>query len=298
MSERYLLCTDLDRTLLPNGLQPESACARPLFRKLVSHPEVHLAYVSGRSLELVLQAIAKWDLPRPDFILGDVGSSIYEQAGQHREIANPAGSETRPDQWRRLEQWDREIASDWNGSSVIDIVTLLAPVDGLVLQEKHKQTRFKVSYYVAPQVDDKAMRQQMQTILANAGIRASLIWSIDEAEQLGLLDVLPASATKRHAIEFLMRQQHFNPGETVFADDSGNDLPVLVSPVQSVLVANATVEVQNQAVQEAEASGQAAALYVARGNYLGMNGNYSAGILEGFVHYIPQAENWLQEASP
>ena len=92
MSERYLLCTDLDRTLLPNGLQPESACARPLFRKLVSHPEVHLAYVSGRSLELVLQAIAKWDLPRPDFILGDVGSSIYEQAGQHRAARSSAAT--------------------------------------------------------------------------------------------------------------------------------------------------------------------------------------------------------------
>ena len=35
------------------------------------------------------------------------------------------------------------------------------------------------------------------------------------------------------------------------------------------------------------------ALYIARGGFMGMNGNYSAGILEGFVHFIPQAAAWL-----
>ncbi len=36
-----------------------------------------------------------------------------------------------------------------------------------------------------------------------------------------------------------MRQQGFDDGNTVFAGDSGNDVPVLVSAVPSVLVANA-----------------------------------------------------------
>jgi len=35
-------------------------------------------------------------------------------------------------------------------------------------------------------------------------------------------------------------------------------------------------------------------LYLAQGNFMGMNGNYSAGILEGVVHYIPQTENWIR----
>ena len=38
-----LICTDLDRTLLPNGSQPESPLARPRFRALAARPEVSIA---------------------------------------------------------------------------------------------------------------------------------------------------------------------------------------------------------------------------------------------------------------
>ena len=42
MPKRILICTDLDRTLLPNGKQPESPGARAAFTRLVSRPEVTL----------------------------------------------------------------------------------------------------------------------------------------------------------------------------------------------------------------------------------------------------------------
>lgn len=35
---RLLLCTDLDRTLLPNGSEPESEQARKKFSQLAEHP--------------------------------------------------------------------------------------------------------------------------------------------------------------------------------------------------------------------------------------------------------------------
>ena len=38
----------------------------------------------------------------------------------------------------------------------------------------------------------------------------------------------------------------------------------------------------------AEAFGNSEALYLAKGGFLGMNGNYSAGILEGVAHYHPK----------
>ncbi|MCW9030062.1 MAG: haloacid dehalogenase, partial [Gammaproteobacteria bacterium] len=34
-------------------------------------------------------------------------------------------------------------------------------------------------------------------------------------------------------------------------------------------------------------------LYIAQGNFFGMNGNYSAGLLEGVVHYMPIVQEWL-----
>jgi len=43
---------------------------------------------------------------------------------------------------------------------------------------------------------------EMRRLLALHAIRAELIYSGDESERIGLLDVLPASATKFHVVEF------------------------------------------------------------------------------------------------
>jgi hydroxymethylpyrimidine pyrophosphatase-like HAD family hydrolase len=102
------------------------------------------------------------------------------------------------------------------------------------------------------------------------------------------LDVLSARATKLHAVKFLMQHQGFNYTNTVFAGDSGNDLLILASEIQSVLVANADRDVVEQAKTQALQQGTIAALYLAQGGFLGMNGNYSAGILEGIAHYHPE----------
>jgi len=76
--KRFLLCTDLDRTLIPNGAEPESPSARERFRQLAGHEEITLAYVSGRHKALIEQAIAEFDLPLPDFAIADVGTTIYQ----------------------------------------------------------------------------------------------------------------------------------------------------------------------------------------------------------------------------
>ena len=41
-------------------------------------------------------------------------------------------------------------------------------------------------------------------------------------------------------------------------------------------------------------SGLAEALYVARGGFFGLNGNYRGGMLEGIAHFHPQVTQWLQ----
>ncbi len=138
--------------------------------------------------------------------------------------------------------------------------------------------------------DAQKLIGDMNVQLQQAGIKANLIWSIDELAGIGLLDILPASANKLHAIHFLMQQQGFGHENTVFAGDSGNDLDVLLSDIPAVLVANADDEVKSQAAKAHQET-----LYLARGGYLGMNGNYSAGILEGVAHYRPDIDAWLRE---
>ncbi len=277
MTERLLICTDLDRTLLPNGNQPESPSARHRFAQLCARPEVSLAFVSGRHRKLVLDAINEYQIPVPDFVIGDVGTTIYSVQDNH---------------WQTWQSWFDEIAPDWGGLTHSDLKDLLADLEGLQLQETEKQNRFKLSYYAPPELDTQQVLGEMERRLNAHQVKASLIWSVDETIPIGLIDVLPASASKLHAVEFLIQQQDFSRQNTVFAGDSGNDLPVLVSPVHSVLVANAISEVREQALRLATEQSTLDALYLARGDFKDMNGNYSAGILEGVAHYIPETIHW------
>lgn len=276
---RILLCSDLDRTLLPNGPQPESPQARPRLRRLAERPEITLAYVTGRHKALLREAIDEYGLPEPDFAIGDVGTTLYAVDA---------------DEWKRWEHWDRAIAPDWNGLSREVLAKALTGFDDLRLQEPEKQNTYKLSYYAPASLDQNHVLTEVRQRLDKLKVKTRLIWSVDETTDTGLLDVLPASASKLHAIEFLMREQGFDPEFTVFAGDSGNDLPVLCSPIQSVLVANAIEEVRQEAVREAAASGNADALYLAKGGFLDMNGNYAAGALEGLAHYVPETLEWLE----
>lgn len=282
MATEILLCSDLDRTLLPNGPQSESPQARPLLRALAKRPEMTVAYVTGRHLELLQKAVADYDLPVPRYAIGDVGTTLYEVVDGR---------------WTRWQPWSDEIASDWKGRSHDDLQDLFSDIDLLRLQEPKKQNTFKLSYYADTHIDSRSLLERMQKRIDDEGIRASLIWSIDEAEDKGLLDVLPKHATKRHAIDFLMKRRSFPDDLTVFAGDSGNDLPVLTSGLQAVLVRNAIDEVRTEALQRVREGGFENRLYLARGGLLGMNGNYAAGVLEGLVHFLPDTLEWLQAAA-
>ncbi|MGA8863776.1 MAG: HAD-IIB family hydrolase [Gallionella sp.] len=269
----FLLCTDLDRTLIPNGKQTESPKAMERFRQLVNRREVTLVYVTGRHRELIEQAIAEFGLPRPDYAIAGVGTTIYR--------IDTAG-------WRQSDEWDAQIAPDWQGLTHDELYSWLSVFPALRLQEKEKQNRHKLSFYVPPETDAKKLLGEMDARLKYAEIKANLIWSIDQKAGVGLLDVLPASANKLHAIRFLMQQQDFGVEDTIFAGDSGNDLDVLLSSIPAVLVANADDEIKELAEQAHKDT-----LYIAGGGYLGMNGNYSAGILEGIAHYHPDVDAWL-----
>jgi len=279
MSLRLLLATDLDRTLLPNGIQPESPRARERFCALAALGGVTIAYVSGRHRRLVEAAIAEYALPTPRFVVADVGTSVYR--------IDDDGC------WRDRPEWQEDIARDWGDASHADLARRLADLPALRLQEPARQGRLKLSYEVSLDTDRATLLAAVGERLAAGGVRTGVVWSVDETIGIGLLDVLPARATKLHAVEFLMRETGSGLSSTVFAGDSGNDIEALASAVPAVLVANATDEVRAQALDQARRHGHHEALYLARGGFLGMNGNYAAGILEGVAHFHPAIDQWL-----
>ena len=284
-----LLCSDLDRTLVPNGRVPESSVARALLRTLVERQILDVCYVSGRSIPLIREAIQEFSLPIPQVVIGDVGATIADvNTDTDTDIDKP---------WPTWSAWHEHLAEDWQGRDAWALLGVLEPLTarlGIRPQEDAHQNTFKLSYYT-PNPFDKTQLEVLEDDLQQHGFASRLIWSVDEATNTGLLDVLPARASKFHAIEFFLArhplgQQH-PLDSVVFAGDSGNDLAALTSHLNAVLVANAAADVREQAQHDVE---DKQTLYLARGDFLGLNGNYSAGVLEGLAHYHPDLRNVMQ----
>jgi HAD superfamily hydrolase (TIGR01484 family) len=267
--------------LLPNGPQEESPEARPLLRALTAEPALSLVYVTGRDARLIQAAMAEYELPEPRFAVGDVGTTIYR---------------IHEGRWEPLEAWASTLEPDWAGATRDDLAAELAGFDQMRVQPPEKLGRFKLSYYVDPEADLDALAAAVGERLVGQNVRAGLITSFDESEHIGLLDVLPAGANKLHALRFLLENEGCPLERAVFAGDSGNDLAVLESEIPAVLVRNAREEVRREALERARAAGNEAKLYLAAGGLLGMNGNYSAGALEGLRHFIPESGAWLGRA--
>jgi sucrose-6F-phosphate phosphohydrolase len=275
---RYLICSDLDRTILPNGKEPHSPEAMPIFKQLADREETTIVYVSGRNEKLLKEAIKEYNLPLPDYAIGDVGTTIYEP----------------PQNWHPWEDWAREIGQDWKERTRTDLEDLFTDLDGLKLQEQEKQNTYKLSYYADADIDGTQLKKEIEKRLVPANVQASIIWSVDEEKNVGLVDILPERATKVHAVRFLIEKRGFPDKNCVFAGDSGNDLPALTSGLNAVLVKNSRDDVRQEAIETLDKKAMREHLYQARGDFLGMNGNYCAGVLEGVAHFLPETLQWMK----
>ena len=276
-----LICSDLDRTLIPNGFQKESANARSVFRQLAENANIYLAYVSGRDKRLMLEAIEEYYLPEPDYAIGDVGTTLYRVMNNN---------------WQLSDAWSDEIGKDWEGLNLEELAVFFEDMDDMRLQEPEKQSHYKLSFYTDKHVDQQRLIKHIRIVLDEKGVPANIIWSIDEISNNVLLDIIPTRANKLHAIESLMQHEQYSEDRTVFAGDSGNDLDVLTSGLQAILVKNAMDEVRKKAVETLSLKHMVHRLYFPRGNFCGMNGNYAAGVLEGLVHFFPETEKLIANA--
>jgi sucrose-6F-phosphate phosphohydrolase len=239
---KILLCCDLDRTVLPNGNANESPGVRDLFAHVVKESGLTLVYVSGRDIHLLQQAISDYHIPVPDYAIGDVGTTLYHITGT---------------EWQADTDWSDHIGEDWQHCHADTLQQYLQDLPHLELQEAEKQNIHKLSYYVALDIPEQSLVGEIRQRLEAHRIKANIIYSIDEMAETGLVDILPQRASKYHAIEFLMEHLDYVKTETVFAGDSGNDLPVLISDIPAVLVNNALTSVKNTARRLADKRGLA-----------------------------------------
>jgi sucrose-6F-phosphate phosphohydrolase len=261
-----ILATDLDRTLLPNGSWPLDQNAIALFNEWTARQGLLLVYVTGRNLNLTEQAIREYGVRFPDILCGDVGTTIrHYQKGQ----------------WLMDQGWIDQVhamSPRWDNAA---IRTALARVEGLREQEAEHQNGFKQSYYV-DHSQHEAIMARVDGLIGGK-FDEVLIYSFDSNNGNGLLDVLPASATKQTSLEYVA---HANDAgkQVVFCGDSGNDLFPLTAGFLGVMVRNADEQLVRQ-VGEARHHNDAIRIYHAQGNFRGLNGYYVSGVLEGAYHY-------------
>jgi len=262
-----ILATDLDRTLLPNGIQ-EYDGSMDLFRDIVEKENLKLIYVSGRNLDEINQAFTEYGISYAGYLVTEVGTKIYEKTDGGYSLD---------------EEWISKIDAGIEGWSIEEFKKRLMDVQDLRLQEPEHQNRFKLSYYL----DEKGANQKIEKVretIKEECPGAELTYSVDETNDLGLLDIMPENANKVAALEYLREKFHASMDEVVYCGDSGNDLSALTHGYKSVLVRNAIPEVKEKVIEICEEKGIRDRLYICSGTG-GLNGYYVSGILEGLLHF-------------
>ncbi len=218
-----VLATDLDGTFIPLPGQSDHSDALERIREACEARRIELVFATGRHFESVLEAIQQHSLPRPDWIVCDVGTSIYRRE---------------PDRFSRFAPFEDLLAEQTHGVDRGDVESLLADVDDLTLQAPDRQQRFKISCQCAGG-DIERLAALIDQRLSDAHLPYTGLASVDPFDGQGLLDVLPAGASKAAALIWLATHADFLPDEVVFAGDSGNDLAALTCGFRAIVVANA-----------------------------------------------------------
>lgn len=262
-----ILATDLDRTLLPNGHWESDSEAIEMFNNLTEKHGTLVVYVTGRNLHLTENAIEQWGVRYPDVLCGDVGTTI-----RRRENG----------QWKADEGWIAHVkraSPRWDAGTIKQAV---AGVQGMREQESEHQNQFKQSYYV--EHDKQATILEQVDTLVKGRFDEVIVYSFDSQDGKGLLDFLPASATKQTALEYVAEASGTAKEDVVFCGDSGNDIFPLTAGFCGVLVRNADDQLVEN-VKRALAQNPALKAYFAKGDFMGLSGYYTSGVIEGAYHY-------------
>ena len=262
-----ILATDLDRTLLPNGSWKADANAIAMFNELTEQQDVLVVYVTGRNLSLTERAIEEFGVRFPNVLCGDVGTTIRKRENGR---------------WTFDHGWTARVkraSPKWDAAAIRESV---ADIDGLVEQAAEHLNEFKQSYDLALDRKDDVLRSISERV--EGRFDEVIVYSVDSQENKGLIDFLPKSATKQAAVEYVAEECDTPIEEVVYCGDSGNDIFPLTAGFSGVLVRNADDQLVAR-VQDAMTEKPNLKVYFAKGDFMGLSGYYTSGVIEGAYHY-------------
>ncbi|MCB1209402.1 MAG: HAD-IIB family hydrolase, partial [Verrucomicrobiales bacterium] len=192
-------------------------------RTLLRHRGTQFVFgiATGRSLKSVETLFAQGDLPVPDVAICDVGTQIYY--GFKESDSEKA--------------WMDHIDYRWNPDAIRQA---LAKLPMLQMQERHLQTKHKLSYYIDENSGDAGIDEAVvREALGRLGRHVSIIITHGS-----YLDVLPKRASKGRAVRFIGNKWHIPLKNTVVFGDAGNDLDMFTGATRGVVVGNHAPEME------------------------------------------------------
>ncbi|SIS75165.1 HAD family hydrolase [Phaeovulum vinaykumarii] len=204
---RFVLATDLDGTFL-GGTEADR---RRLYDWIERNREsVGLIFVTGRDPEFIMEMCAERGLPWPEYVVGDVGTTIAEVVSRRTIAPIPA--------------LEADIAQRW-GDRGNAVRAALHDHPGLTLQPT--AFRHRVSY----DMDPESYCPSAEEKIAQLG----LDWLISDNR---FFDVLPRGVSKGPSVKRLIAHLGIPETRVLVAGDTLNDLSMLACGLNAVAVGN------------------------------------------------------------
>ncbi|MGB7768626.1 MAG: HAD-IIB family hydrolase [Verrucomicrobiia bacterium] len=209
-----LFCADLDGTLLGN---PEATRRfKDTWEAMPKKQRPALGYNSGRLVQNVIDLLATQSLPWPDYIIGGVGTQIYD------------GRQKRP-----FNEYNKLFRPGWD---LKKIEAILSAFPGVTHQPPQFLHPYKSSWYLHQAPPETI--EQLKKLLADAGLEVNVIYS-----SMRDLDVMPQKTNKGYALQWLCEKTGVPLTNVLVAGDTGNDSSMFLLPgVRGIVVENAQPE--------------------------------------------------------
>ncbi|MDD2464900.1 MAG: HAD-IIB family hydrolase [Desulfobulbus sp.] len=233
------IVSDLDLNLIGDDKSLEQLLEQLRWQRTSSY----FIIATGRRFDSTLKLMKKHHIPEPDVLITSSGTEIFHAPKLTYDTA-----------------WAKHIDHQWTPRIV---KALLTDLPGLKLQKASEQSRFKLSYYIDPEIADI---EEIKQILYREEQAVFMQTAFGQ-----FLDILPLRASKGMALRYVVQQLRLELDKVFVAGGSGADEDMMRGNTLAAVVANRHHEEVSQ-LEDIER------IYFSRQSY-------AAGILEAIEFY-------------
>lgn len=232
--------SDLDQNLIGD----EKSLQRLVEILRLHRKSTKLVIATGRRFDSALRLMKQHHIPEPDILITSGGTEIYYAPKLTADTA-----------------WSKHIDYHWSPHKIKPI---LAELPGLKLQPKSEQSRFKISYYINPEIAPDI--EEINSLLHKDEQSIHLNIAFGQ-----FLDVTPVRASKGLALRYVAERWQIPLKRIIVAGGSGADEDMMRGNTLAAVVANRHHEELSQLADVGR-------IYFAKQPF-------AAGILEAFEYY-------------